>query len=427
MTTARHHVVLIPGFAGFDALGQLEYYAGVTPFFGTRDDAVLHYFDNFPTAAVATRAARLQAYLAKRIARGEIKSGDGITLVGHSTGGLDIRRLIYDLYRRSTRLSVDGGTQVEPDAILHAIRRVMFLSVPQWGTNIADWVRSHGFWREVVVAKLRAGFGSSQIPVINGIGEGLAGAVAHYTDCGLFCAVQDCLREADPHYGRPGFTRLAEAHEAASQLELYLRHIASDFRAIDDLCAARPPGGDLSPAHFTPAERERELRAWLDLRIGVRSYGTVAPPPFPFEPGQTVPAWRRLANPWADAEIVRSEGATDVVYRVCYRACAGGPFAPPEGVPWTLEPWENDGIVNTASMSWPTGDNILLHADHMDIVGHYRTAAPIRGATRSRAYDLLGSASRFDGAAFERLWHDVFAWAITGKLAAAAEAAPALG
>ena len=29
--SARLHVVLVPGFAGFDALGQLEYGAGVTP------------------------------------------------------------------------------------------------------------------------------------------------------------------------------------------------------------------------------------------------------------------------------------------------------------------------------------------------------------------------------------------------------------
>ncbi len=64
---ARVHIVLVPGFAGFDALGQLEYYAGVTPEFqrwkqlpenrGT--DVDLHYFDNFPTAAVRTRAGRL--------------------------------------------------------------------------------------------------------------------------------------------------------------------------------------------------------------------------------------------------------------------------------------------------------------------------------------------------------------------------------
>lgn len=89
--SSRMHVVLIPGFGGFDALGQLEYYAGVTPVFCKwrgrkgRPDVVLHYFDNFPTAAVVTRAGRLERYLAKRIARGEIPAGDPITLIGHST------------------------------------------------------------------------------------------------------------------------------------------------------------------------------------------------------------------------------------------------------------------------------------------------------------------------------------------------------
>lgn len=63
LSTPRVHVVLIPGFAGFEALGQVEYYAGVTPQF--RDwqkanqtvDVAVHYFDNFPTAAVATRGS----------------------------------------------------------------------------------------------------------------------------------------------------------------------------------------------------------------------------------------------------------------------------------------------------------------------------------------------------------------------------------
>ena len=95
---SRIHVILITGFAGFDALGQLEYYAGVTPLFRNwqkkhkdRPTAVLHYFDNFPTAAVATRSELLRQYIVKRIARGEFTNGDRIALIGHSTGGLDIR------------------------------------------------------------------------------------------------------------------------------------------------------------------------------------------------------------------------------------------------------------------------------------------------------------------------------------------------
>jgi triacylglycerol lipase len=73
-STKRFHIVLVPGFAGFDGLGQLEYYGCITRLFQTwlAGNEVLHYFDNFPTAAVVTRATQLRSYLAKRIARGEM-------------------------------------------------------------------------------------------------------------------------------------------------------------------------------------------------------------------------------------------------------------------------------------------------------------------------------------------------------------------
>jgi triacylglycerol esterase/lipase EstA (alpha/beta hydrolase family) len=146
----RHHIILVPGFAGFD---ELEYYAGVTPQFrewlasGGHAGTVLHYFDNFPTAAVATRAQRLRNYLAKRILRGEIAPSDTLALVGHSTGGLDIRRLICDLADEpSQHLWFDGtrDSDFTPRKILHMIRRVVFLSVPMpitwtsWATTSAS-------------------------------------------------------------------------------------------------------------------------------------------------------------------------------------------------------------------------------------------------------------------------------------------------
>src|SRR4051794_13301130 len=109
----RHrHIVLVPGFVGFDALGQIRYYVGVSKLFyefvGTHrervDRATVHYFDNFPTASVANRADRLKSFLAKRFARGEILPGDEITLVGHSTGGLDIRKLLLVLNEKQITL-----------------------------------------------------------------------------------------------------------------------------------------------------------------------------------------------------------------------------------------------------------------------------------------------------------------------------------
>ena len=160
---SRLHIVMVPGFAGFDALGQMAYYAGVTRQFQEWQQkersgpTVLHYFDNFPTAAVVTRAGRLRRYLAKRIARGTFHRGDALALVGHSTGGLDIRWLIWELTEPRQQDNVVDGVSVPAAEILQLVRRIVFLSVPQWGTNIADWVRAYQVGRTAVVAGLCAG------------------------------------------------------------------------------------------------------------------------------------------------------------------------------------------------------------------------------------------------------------------------------
>jgi hypothetical protein len=115
---------------------------------------------------------------------------------------------------------------------------------------------------------------------------------------------------------------------------------------------------------------------------------------------------------------------TDIVYRCCYRACAGGPFrCPNKGrttipqssvgpqLSQTIEIWDNDGIVNTASMLWPDGRHTLLvRADHMDIVGHYELVPNHRKNSKRKydAYDLLKSDSGFDDAAFAQVWSHVF-------------------
>jgi hypothetical protein len=103
-------------------------------------------------------------------------------------------------------------------------------------------------------------------------------------------------------------------------------------------------------------------------------------------------------KPWTYPECNKDEkraAETDVPYRTCYRACAGGPFTILPNSE-TLEvrnlqskktqviaAWDNDGIVNTASMLWPNGEKTLLvDADHMDIVGHYKRVAASEGSSR---------------------------------------------
>ena len=73
--------------------------------------------------------------------------------------------------------------------------------------------------------------------------------------------------------------------------------------------------------------------------------------------------------------------------------------------------WDNDGIVNTLSMLWPKGENVLVPGDHMDIVGQYKPIAADRGGGRKyRAYDLLKSESGFSDKIFREVWHEIFAF-----------------
>jgi triacylglycerol lipase len=115
---------------------------------------------------------------------------------------------------------------------------------------------------------------------------------------------------------------------------------------------------------------------------------------------------------------------TDVVYRSCYRACAGGPFRQPvrsgkvtrrlSGSPQhSLEVWDNDGIVNTLSMLWPRGENVLVPGDHMDIVGQYKPIeAEPGGGRKYRTYDLLKSQSGFGDKIFKGVWDEIFGFCL---------------
>ncbi len=199
------------------------------------------------------------------MARGEILEGDDIILVGHSTGGLDIRQLISDLQdRQIPEVHVDGGIPVRSADIRSRVCRVVFLSVPHWGANIADWVVSHACLRKTVVTELRAAVAGSQVYLLDQLENRIAGAAAFLTGADLLRAAQDTLTEADEHYGEPGPQRTAEAHEAAAELALYFRDMASDFHVIVDLTSQPPDSEPNSPAHFNREQRKREFQWWND-------------------------------------------------------------------------------------------------------------------------------------------------------------------
>jgi triacylglycerol lipase len=466
----RRHIVLIPGFGGFDALGGVNYYAGITELFQhwshtphahSKADVVLHYFDNLPTAAVVTRAKRLRNYLAKRMARGEIRPDDEIILIGHSTGGLDIRRLICDFHHpllhdgKNDEIGADGGKPIQAQELRDCIKKVIFLSVPHWGTNIAEWVYRRAHLRKTVIRDLQAAFLGSQHFYLDRIEAGLAGGAAVLTEAQVLLALRDALTEAKYHGSDP--SRLADALEAASKLELYFNQMTSDFHVINDLTPwidNRTPENDppswahfsrgqrkdepkpwevpISPAHFSPKQRDEELELWANPRIDCLSYATVGGRAFTFDSGCPAPVFN-LINPLDDLRVAQPCGQaadTDISYRLCYRACAGGslkeylPITPCKIArmvgprpPEPVELWDNDGIVNTVSMLWPEGERALVQADHLDIVGHFRLRPEKTDNTAdepppdSRSYDILRSTPRFHADTFKTVWYEIFNFA----------------
>ncbi len=456
----RTHIVLVPGFAGFDALGQLDYYANVTQCFHVWQDkrdrkrrskrqaaahATLHYFQGFPTAGVTTRARLLEAYLARRCARNEFQRDDEIVLVGHSTGGLDIRQLLSELIAHENEsVRVDGDAihawAVRCDHILDRIRRAVFVSVPQRGANIANHVGRNRFLAAWFVTALRLGFHLSQVKsAVNLLKSSERWDARLHSE--LLMAVRDALLEVAQRKTATRFTA-AQARAAHMQIKLWLNHIDADFLAIDDL---RTHSDDelKSVARFTDREREAELQNLERHDIATRSYATIGRCPFD-------EARLRRGEPpsWYDVLLPASSNpaGAEVFYRIAYKLCTLGTLGSDGAFRArtfgsheirSIEPWENDGIVNTASMLWPDGESTrLIAGDHADIIGHYQRAEdpsarwfesndplvePQRCARRYHTYDIFGSNSLFGEREFQAVWENIFDFSVNGALEVAPE------
>ncbi len=506
------HLVLVPGFGGFDALGQVEYYAGTTQVFQAwlREHSPerrisLHYFGGLPTAGVRTRATYLKQYLIKLLRRRQIHPGEEIALIGHSTGGLDIRALLLDLAQNEdNRLWVDGiedkkgivpGQQSAPSTgadLLGMISHLVFLSVPQRGTNIANWVRSYPALRESVVnlahtlideldspaanvlrrlaARVPPRLGASLTRLNGDIAPHLSATTAKLKKRGIeipdvFEAVRDALADVLQR-DSPDAVKAAGGRAALADLALWFSETQGDFLAINDLSCTEEDVGPLRRmvgglmnqlvvnrarkeddvtrlARSSDEDRRRELEIWSEYAIASRSYATVGRPPFDVDVS-TQHQPRSIKEVATRALAFLGDTRSDATYRAAYAACSTGPFADvmrearatrfgKPGELRTLQAWENDGIVNTASMLWPHGEStILLEGDHGDIIGHYRKTPvdsptnacesqkpPVGEPIVSRkywSYDFFGSESGFTEQTFNDVWSEVFSFCSDGRV-----------
>lgn len=366
----KHHVLLVPGFFGFTGSGDFAYFghlrdllAEVGPEAGI--DGEVRIVRTDPTATLRKRAARVAESIA------EVLDGPGgeVSIVGHSSGGLDARLVV------SPEVSLPTAVDVERCA--RAVRNVVTVATPHHGTPVAHFFNNL-FGQQILkllslstIYSLRAG----RLPI---------GAV---------------LR----------MVRLLRSDRAKPQgvVNQIFSELLADFsldrrRALEDFF--RSIGGDQDlVAQITPAGMDVYNAATQD-RPTVR-YGCVVTRARPPGLGSAVKAG---LDPYAQA--------THAMYVALHRIAGRTPeerarlLTPAEAHvlrkhfvrPVDLD--ANDGMVPTTSQLW--GEVVAgVWADHLDVIGHFHHPTHV-----PPHFDWLASGTGFTRAQFERLWKKVAAW-----------------
>ena len=399
----QSHIILVPGFGGFDALGSLRYYHGVTEVLAaSAHQGVVHYFSNMPTASVLTRAQMLQEWLCKLRERRAIGPNDELHLIGHSTGGLDLRQLLINLREKPV------GDATGMPALIRQIQTVQFISTPHRGTALAHRLGgtpSRIFASRLLLRVLYEGAHGLRGVGLWGLGRGLKRGLkllphdrrtSNWID-----AVVDTLVGC---YSKAGDLESAEARGTYSELLRWLLHMASDFSAITDLDPMPSHVARPSPAHASESSIEKELAF-------IKNRGLGAPDTSPI----------RVRSIVTRASL--DEKAERTLFTFLHGLTADASLRPlqktfkirklqDDGKWHTLTPPENDGLVNSVSQVWPDADHSrLVPGDHADVIGHFRSSNSNK-PDAFHQYDLLNAPSGFTVQRFQELWKDIVAFTV---------------
>jgi len=364
-----HHIYLVPGFLGFANLGRITYFGHVTRILTERLTAAglephLHIVRTPPTASLPARAARLAETIDATAQRG----GAPLHLIGHSSGGLDVRLL--------TAPGVGLPTALDVERLAARVRTVVTVATPHHGTPLASFfttLRGQQLMQLLSLSTIYVlHFGYLPLAALLWMGSLLVrfgGLVANST-------------LLDELFGRllqdftPGRRRAVRG---------LLRAVVRDQALMLQL---------------TPEAME-VFNASVLQRDGIR-YGAVV-----------TQAARPSLLSTLGVGLDPAAQVTHALYSALYRHIApapardSAPLAPDQARALRHAyramplPAANDGIVPTLSQPWGHVVHTAL-ADHLDVLGHFGDAAH-----DPPHVDWLVSGSGFDRRRFEALWADV--------------------
>lgn len=357
---AKNAIALVPGYFGFDRVGEYTYWAdrvlagvraSVQSLLGPSQDITVVMLD---TPGIGSLAERQRALVKNLVELDAKLCGPYVWhLVGHSTGGLDAALLL----RTHALVDRESGSAFGPEALRigATVGSVVTLATPHFGSTLAlSDAASPTFTRRIslhgVESALETGFdllfrrGGLNAPrVLFGLGAVREG-------CTL----------------------------ALLRNLLFNNRLALDLQP--SVCAPLTLSGnrrDATPLHaiatFAPAPPEdyTDDRLFADLwRLTAEqanSDSALAHPP---------PKWP------GSAEVIASSPAT---------------------VPTAFLPTDNDGVVNTLRQWDGTPDSLaaVVVSDHADVLGMYRRSDPLSGKVINPG--LLTSGANFGDDQFFRL------------------------
>ncbi len=369
-----HHVFLIPGFFGFDSLGDVRYFRAV------RETLERHFREagaavtvsgvsTYPTGSLRRRASRLLEVIEES---GALDTADHIHLVGHSTGGIDARLCA------STMRGL--GHDEARRRLIGKLRTVVGIAAPHYGTPIANFFSTLYGKKLLYFITLLVFLGLKGLPVsaLGGIGGLLGLGFRAYDLLGLN---ETILRQMTNQLLR-GFSP-----ERDREVRAFLDSVLTDVSLMVQLT---PEAMDVLHGAIEPLPGIREV-----------SYATVSPPP--------MLALKR--SRWKDLLIPIESVLYSTLYTLASSPEPGLLYHPPvaardvvtgDPLAFAIDETSCDGVVPSLSMIHGEFRGFVL-ADHLDVVGHY-----LRGdSERGDGADWFLSGAHFDRARFERLWDDV--------------------
>jgi hypothetical protein len=365
--SAPHHVALVPGFFGFSSLSDFTYFghvrdllAEIGPPLGLGGEVLVVATE--PTASLPRRAALLCEAIAGLLDR----SPGHVSLVGHSSGGLDARLFV------TPGAALPTGAEVERCA--RAVRSVVTVSTPHRGTPLSSafvGLLGQQALRLLSLATMHA-LRSGRLPLSVVLKMARLLRLGRAPPSGVLEQLSQQL--LGDHSG-----------EVRRAMERYLADVRSDQGLISQLApgamelfnssAMDRPG--LPYGSVVTQARPPSLRSLVTAGFDPYAQATHA---------LFVALWR-LAGRAPDAPLPRLDEASAGVLRRAY-----GRIPTPKA---------NDGIVPTRSQV----HGAVLHAawaDHHDVLGHFHGPNHV-----PPHFDWLASGSGFDRTGFEGLWKDV--------------------